>query len=140
MKNRSLILLIIIGLSLPTLGMSRRGQYDEDQRNLEKMEKDMKKSGYSATKPVEDVASGVKQATYNSTKELLTSTAEGTAENPPVVGTVKGVMDGSGKVLEQTSKGIAKVATFGQADTSTFRVEDPEHGDKDDTTKVKFNF
>jgi len=130
----------VFGLCVLSMGMSRHGQYDDEARTLEKMDKEMKKSGYSATQPVEDVASGVKQATYDSTKELVQSTAEGTAENPPVVGTVKGVVDGSGKVLEQASKGIAKVATFGRADPSSFRVEDPEHGNKDDSTKVKFNF
>ena len=127
-------------MSLPTLGMSRRGQYDEDARNFEKAQKDYKQNDYSATQPAKDIASGVKQATYDSTKGLIQDTAQGTAENPPVVGTVKGVLDGSGKVLENTSKGIAKVATFGRADTNSFRVEDPEHGKENDTTKVKFNF
>ena len=131
---------LILGLCILSMGMSRRGQYDEEARDLEKMNKEMKDSGYSATQPVEDVASGVKQATYDSTKGLLEDTAAATAENPPVIGTVKGVLDGSGKVLENTSKGIAKVATLGRADTNSFRVEEPEHGNDDDTTKVKFNF
>ena len=121
------------------MGMSRRGQYDQEARDLEKAEKEYKKSEASDSR-VGDMASGVKQATYDSTKELLTKTAEGTAENPPVVGTVKGVAEGAGKVLENTSKGVAKVVTLGQADTSTFRVEEPEHGKENDTTKVKFNF
>lgn len=129
----------VMGLCMLTMGMSSRGQYDEEARDFEKMQKENNKAGYSATQPVEDVASGVKQATYGSTKEFISETAQGTAENPPVVGTVKGVASGAGKVLENTSKGIAKVATLGQADTSTFRVEDPEHG-SDETTKVKFNF
>lgn len=134
-------ILFVFALSLiVNVGMSRRGQYDEEARTVEKMEKEYKKSGYSATQPVQDVASGVKQATYDSAKDLLSETAQGTAENPPVVGTVKGVADGAGKVLENTSKGIAKVATLGKADTSTFRVEEPEHGNENDTTKVKFNF
>lgn len=139
MRN-DLKLFLIMGLCVLTMGMSRRGQYDEEARDVEKFQKNYDQGGYSATQSAKDMASGVKQATYDSTKDLLTSTAEGTSENPPVVGTVKGVMDGSGKVLEQTSKGIAKVATFGRADTSTFRVEDPEHGKENDTTKVKFNF
>ncbi len=131
---------LILGICALSVGMSRRGQYDEEARDVEKFQKDYDKAGYSAAKPVEDVASGVKQATYDSTKALISSTAEGTADNPPIVGTVKGVADGAGKVLENTSKGIAKVATLGRADTSTFRVEDPEHGKENDTTKVKFNF
>jgi hypothetical protein len=130
----------IIGLCLLSLGMARHGQYDEEQRQIDKMDKEMKDSGYSATQPVKDVASGVKQATYDSTKELVNSTAEGTTDNPPVVGTVKGVYDGTGKVLENTSKGVAKVVTLGHADSNSFRVEEPEHRNEDDTTKVKFNF
>lgn len=140
MKNRFYIFLMIVCLSLPTLGMSRRGQYDEDARNAEKIQKEMKKSEYSATQPVQDIASGVKQATYDSTKGLLKDTAEETAENAPVIGTVKGLVKGSGKVLENTSKGIAKVATLGRADSNSFRVEEPEHGKDGDTSKVKFNF
>ncbi len=139
MRN-DLKVFLIIGLCVLTMGMGRRGQYDEEARDLEKMQKDYKQSETSATRPVQDMASGVKQATYDSTKALLSETAQGTSENPPVVGTVKGVTDGAGKVLENTSKGIAKVATFGRADTSTFRVEEPEHGKENDTTKVKFNF
>ncbi len=141
--RHSFNLFLIIGLCVISMGMSRRGQYDEEARDVEKFQKNYEKSSSTtetATSSVGEMASGVKQATYGSTKGLLSSTAEGTAENPPVVGTVKGVADGAGKVLENTSKGIAKVATFGQADTSTFRVEDPEHGKENDTTKVKFNF
>lgn len=134
---------VIIGLcALSSMGMSRHGQYDEEAREFERMEKEYKKAGYtepSETNSVADMATGVKQATYDSTRDLLQDTAEGTTENAPVVGTVQGVVKGSGKVLENTSKGIAEIVTFGRADSSSFRVEEPEHG-SDDTTKVKFNF
>ena len=66
----------------------------------------------------------MKQATYDSTKDFLSETAQGTAENPPVVGTVKGVIDGSGKVLEQTSKGIAKVRYTLDGKQCEFIVDD----------------
>lgn len=126
------------------MGMARRGQYDEEARQMEKMQKEYEKAGYTQETAgnedsLTDVASGVKQATYDSTAGLLKDTAEGTAE-APVTGTVKGVVKGSGKVLENTSKGVAEVITLGRADSSSFRVEDPEHGSKEDTTKVKFNF
>lgn len=130
---------LVTGLCMLTMGMSSRGQYDEEARDFEKAQSENKKAGYSATQPAQDVASGVKQATYDSTKEFLSETAQGTSENPPVVGTVKGVTAGAGKVLENTSKGIAKVATFGRADSNSFRVEEPEYR-SDETTKVKFNF
>lgn len=133
----------ILGLCAISVGMGRHGQYDEEARDFEKMEKEYKKAGYGDTaadgSAVGQMASGVKQATYGSTKGLLQDTAEGTASNAPVVGTVQGVMKGSGKVLENTSKGIAEVVTLGRVDSSSFRVEDPEDN-SEDTTKVKFNF
>lgn len=133
---------LILSLCVISMGMGRSGQYDEEARDFEKMEKEYNKAGYdtpSEGSTVGQMAGGVKQATYDSTKGLLQDTAEGTAENPPVVGTVQGVMKGSGKVLENTSKGIAEVVTLGRADRNSFRVEEPEHK-SDDTTKVKFNF
>lgn len=134
---------LVLGICALSLGMGRSGQYDEEARDFEKMEKEYKKAGYdtpsSDGSTVGQMAGGVKQATYDSTKGLLQDTAEGTAENPPVVGTVQGVMKGSGKVLENTSKGIAEVVTLGRADSSSFRVEEPEDN-SEDTTKVKFNF
>lgn len=135
-------LCLILGLCVLSVGMGRQGQYDEEARDLERMEKEYKKAGYTQSNEsghVSDMAAGVKQATYDSTKSLLTETAEGTAENPPVVGTVQGVVKGSGKVLENTSKGIAEIVTLGRADRDSFRVEEPEHG-SEETTKVKFNF
>lgn len=133
---------LILGFCMLTLGMGRHGQYDEEARDFERMEKEYKKAGYSddsSSDSVTQVAGGVKQATYDSTKALLSDTAEGTASNAPVVGTVQGAVKGSGKVLENTSKGIAEIVTLGRADSSSFRVEEPEHK-SEDTTKVKFNF
>jgi len=134
---------VILSICVLSMGMGRSGQYDEEARDFEKMEKEYNKAGYdtpaSDGSTVGQMAGGVKQATYDSTKGLLQDTAEGTAENPPVVGTVQGVMKGSGKVLENTSKGIAEVVTLGRADRNSFRVEEPEDN-SEDTTKVKFNF
>jgi hypothetical protein len=133
---------LVLGICALSLGMGRHGQYDDEAREFERMEKEYKKAGYAAetnTDSVGDIAGGVKQATYDSTKGLLQDTAEGTASNAPVVGTVQGAVKGSGKVLENTSKGIAEIVTLGRADRDSFRVEEPEHR-SDDTTKVKFNF
>ncbi len=135
---------LVLGICALSLGMGRHGQYDDEARDRERMEKEYKKAGYDTASTAEDslvgdVSGGIKQATYDSTKGLLQDTAEGTVSDAPVVGTVQGVVKGSGKVLENTSKGIAEVVTLGRADRDSFRVEEPEDN-SEDTTKVKFNF
>lgn len=134
----SAILCTLVAASL-SLGMGSHGQYDEEARAIERQEKQAKKmSAESSAHPIKNVATGVKQATYDSAKGLVKETAEGTKEETPVIGTIEGVRQGAGKALDSSIKGVAKVATLGMAEDE-YKVEEPEHG-SGEPTKVKFNF
>jgi hypothetical protein len=104
------------------LGMASRDDYDHDARNEETQAID-EKNGFK--NPAKGIASGVKTATVDTTAGLLTDTAEGSKEGL-VTGTLEGARKGTGKVLDGAVKGVAKVATLGQADVSSYEVTQPE--------------
>jgi len=135
-KNRYIPLILILFLSLFQLGMARPAQYDEDAREAERHAKAEKKAASERSNPAKEIASGVKEATYDSTKDLLSETADSTANEPPVVGTVEGARLGSGKVLDHTLKGAYKVATLGFGELESYEVEEPESG-SGEPTKIK---
>ena len=134
----NLFLGILILTSTLHLGMARQGQYDEEARQAEREEKAMRKMEKegSTQNPAKNFAGGVKQATVDSAAGLLSETADGTAEDAPIVGTVEGIRKGSGKVLDNTVKGVGKVATLGYGDVDNYEVEEPEHG-TDEPTKIR---
>ena len=133
MKIRSCFILLIVSAScVLNLGMARHGQYDEEAREAERQEKAYKK-GAEDEGAARRFAGGVKQATYDSTVDLISETASGTAENPPVVGTLEGARLGSGKVLDHTIKGAYKVATLGFGELESYEVEEPESGSGEPT-------
>lgn len=103
------------------LGMGRHGQYDEEARLEEKIAKEDK--GFQ--NPATGIASGVKEAAFDSTKGLLDETREGARTEGPIAGTLEGVTRGSGKVLDGAVKGAVKVATLGQGDLKTYEVTPP---------------
>ena len=139
MKKKFLLLLLILVTSLQFGMGNRSGQYDEEAREQERQEKLARKSdrdGSGHHNPVKGVVGGMKQATVDSTTGLLGETTQGTTEDAPLVGTVEGARRGTENVLDNTVKGVAKVATLGYGHVDSYEVEEPEHG-KDDTTKIK---
>lgn len=120
-------------------GMARNNaQYDEEARAAERAQKEMKKREKVETKhhPARQMVSGVKEATLDSIAGLLSETAEGTQEEPPIVGTLEGVRQGTGKVLDKTVQGVGKVATFGYGDVKHYEVEEPK-ANTNEPTKIK---
>ncbi len=134
MNLKSLVLLTAI-LSLFQLAMGSRGQYDEEAREAEKLAKIEQKLNKESQNPIKRFAGGVKQATVDNTTDLISETAEGTRE-ASVNGTVEGVNRGSQKVLDNTVKGVAKVATLGYGEVDNYEVVEPAK-DSDETTTIK---
>ena len=141
MKSKSFfpvfaVALILSSLALQT-GMSRRGEYDEEareQERLEKAERKAEKQGH--TNPFKNMASGVKQATVDSASGFVSDTTQGTKEDAAVIGTLEGARKGSEKVLDNAIKGVSKVATLGYGEIKNYEIEEPETG-KDEPTKIK---
>lgn len=134
-KTTFIFLGALVIISLFQLGMARAPHYDEEAREAERLEKEMKKSS-SRNNPASGFAGGVKQATYDSAKDLISDTAESTATEAPIVGTIEGARVGSGKVLDNTVKGAYKVATLGFGDLESYEVVEPESG-SGEPTKIK---
>jgi len=122
MKPRSIwIFATIAVLASFQLGMSRHGEYDEQERLEQKLAND----DHGLKNPATGIAAGVKEATYDSTKGLLSDTRDG-ARQGAVTGTLEGITQGSGKVLDSAVKGAVKVASLGQADLKSYEVTQPE--------------
>ena len=139
MQTKPWIVLALILMTTLQFGMgSREGQYDEEARAVERQEKlnrkEAKETGHK--NPVKGIAGGVKQATVDSATGLIGETTQGTAEDAPVIGTVEGARLGSQKVLDNTVKGVAKVATLGYGNVESYEVEEPESG-TDEPTKIR---
>jgi hypothetical protein len=129
MKNFRWLVFFILTLSLLQLGMGRReGQYDEEAREAERQERLLRKAEKKERgNPLRNMAGGVKQATYDSTTDLVSESTEG----------VEGVNRGTGKVLDNTVKGVSKVASLGFSEVENYEVSEPEKG-SDEPTKIKF--
>ncbi|HXV28438.1 MAG TPA: hypothetical protein VD913_05675 [bacterium] len=141
MKNKAtLLVLLVITLSFFQYAMARKGIYDDEAREEERFAKQQAKADKSAHRIAapqpKRVAEGVKQATVDSATGLISETAEETAGEAPVKGTIEGARLGTGKVLDSTLKGAVKVATLGYGDLKHYEVEEPASG-TDETTKIK---
>lgn len=136
MKKRHFMVLLLT-LALLQLGMGRReGQYDEEARELERQEKILRKAEKRERgNPVRNIAGGFKQATYDSTADLISETEEATEENA-VTGALEGPRRGSEKILDNTVKGAVKVATLGYGSVDSYEVAEPKKG-SDEPTKIK---
>lgn len=142
MKLKSFFSVFAVALVLSSLvlqtGMSRRGEYDEEAREQERLEKQQRKAEKQAghTNPLKNMAGGVKQATVDSAAGFVSDTTQGTKEDAAVVGTLEGARKGSEKVLDNTIRGVSKVATLGYGEVKNYEIEEPETG-KDEPTKIK---
>jgi hypothetical protein len=126
MKKKSAFLLSLLAIAiLMQFGMGRReGQYDEEAREQERLEKAAHQEAKRTGNPVTRMASGVKQATVDSTAGMVSETADGD------------VLKGTEKALDNTVKGAYKVATLGYGEDPSYTVEEPEAG-TDEPTKIK---
>ena len=137
-KNWIFFIVLSLCFSLQ-LGMAQRGQYDEEAREQERLEKEQRDAQKGPRKnPFKQFAGGVKQTTVDSATGLLSDTTESTTEDP-VTGTLEGARRGTGKVLDNTVKGAVKVATLGYGSVDSYEVVEPPTG-KDEPTKIKLKF
>lgn len=129
--------LLILALSLLNTGMARKGQYDEEARQAEKEARLAQKAAKEARpNPVKRFASGIKEATVDSTAGFISETADSTRKNAPVKGTLEGASKGTEKMLDSTVKGASKIAMLGFGEVTNYDVEQPE-ANTDQTTKIK---
>ncbi len=131
------ILFLILTISAFQYGMANRGQYDEEAREQERLEKAAgkaaKKSGVS---PAKRFAGGIKEATLDSTVAVLSETSESTQEEGLLVGPLEGARRSSGKILDSTVKGAVKVATLGYGEVENYEIVEPEKN-SGEPTKIK---
>jgi len=140
MKFKPVVLILLtVALASFQLGMARRGIYDEEAREVERLKREQakaEKAQHKLSGSAKEIAGGVKQATVDSTTGLISETAESTMEEAPVKGTIEGASKGTERFLDNALKGAVKVATLGYGDLKHYEVEEPESG-TDDTTKIK---
>lgn len=129
MKKEFLVMLVL-AVAAANLGMARSGQYDEDARAQEKIQKQAEKETQVVEKshPVKNFASGVKEMTVDNAKAALGDTAEGTISKNPVAGTLEGARQGGDKVIDNTIKGVKKVVSLGYAKDDSYEVQEAEKG------------
>ena len=137
MKKSFLVILVLLA-TVANLGMSRRGQYDEEARAQEKVQKQMDQDAQTPEKshPAQNFATGVKQMTVDNAKDALADTAEGTISKHPIAGTLEGARQGGDKVIDNTIKGVKKVVSLGYAKDDSYEVQEAEKG-SGDAAKIK---
>lgn len=138
MKIRFTVLALLL-LSLCQMGMARKGQYDEEAREIERQEKAATKK-YEAPSPKEaakNFVSGVKDATVGTTTGFVTDAVETTKTK--TADEEGKITQGESAVLDSTVKGVSKIATLGYGEVKHYEVEPPEAG-TDDTSKIKIKF
>jgi len=141
MKRKILVALVLV-TAAAHFGMARSGQYDEDAREQEKIQKQMEKEAATPERrhPAKNFAQGVKEVTYDNVKDTLGDTAHATMSEKPVVGTLDGTQQAGEKVVDNTIKGVKKVASLGYAKDDSYEIEQAEKG-SGDAAKIKlFNF
>lgn len=137
--NKLWVVLFLAAALLQTGAARNNSQYDEEAREQEKLDKQAvpsEKTSAEGYRPIRGMASGVKEATVDSTKQLLADTAGGASDGGPIAGTLDGAREGSGKAMDSAIKGAVKVATLGYADVKKVDVQQPE-ANSDDVTKFK---
>ena len=130
--------LIILAVSL-NLGMARKpDQYDQDARAQEKADKQMEKDvqAQEQSHPAKNFATGIKEVTYDNVRDTLSDTGSSTMHEKPVVGTLDGTQQAGEKVVDNTIKGIKKVASLGYAKNDHYEIDQPEKG-SGDAAKIK---
>jgi hypothetical protein len=137
MKKGYFVLFVLLATAAQ-FGMARSGQYDEDARAQEKIQKQTEQATQTPEKthPAKNFATGVKEMTVDNAKDALSDTAEGTISRNPVTGTLEGARQGGDKVIDNTIKGVKKVVSLGYAKDDSYEVEEAEKG-SGDAAKIK---
>lgn len=137
MKKEYFVVLVLLTTVLQ-LGMARSGQYDEEAREQDKIQKQMDKENQTPEKshPAKNFATGVKEMTVDNVKDTLGDTAHGTMSEKPVVGTLDGTQQAGEKIVDNTIKGVKKVVSLGYAKNDNYEIEQAEKG-SGDAAKIK---
>jgi len=137
MEKKIFVTLVLV-IAVANFGMARSGQYDEAAREEEKVQKQMDKEAQALEKshPARNFATGVKEMTVDNVRDTLSDTAEGTLHEKPIIGTLDGTQQAGEKVVDNTIKGIKKVASLGYAKNDNYEIEEPEKG-SGDAAKIK---
>jgi len=131
------VVFLVLTLSIFQAGMANRGQYDEEAREQERLERQARKAAKAkGLHPAKRFAGGVKQATLDSTTAILSETSDSTQEEGPLVGPLGGARRSSGKILDSTVKGAVKVATLGYGEVDNYEIVEPEKN-SGEPTKIK---
>ncbi|MFH0984464.1 MAG: hypothetical protein V1882_02895 [Candidatus Omnitrophota bacterium] len=136
--NKKLIPALVLISAITGFGMARSGQYDEDARAQEKIQKqmDVETATPEERHPMKNFATGVKEVTYDNVRDTLSDTAKGTAHEKPIVGTLDGTQQAGEKVVDNTIKGVKKVASLGYAKDDSYEIAQPEKG-SGEAAKIK---
>ncbi len=137
MRKNFIVLLVLLAVSM-NLGMSRRGQYDEDARQEEKIQQQIDQASQvpEKTHPAKNFATGVKEMTVDNARDALGDTAGGAISKNPVAGTMEGARQGGDKVIDNTIKGVKKVVSLGYAKDDSYEVQEAEKG-SGEAAKIK---
>lgn len=137
MEKKIFVALVLV-VTAAQFGMARSGQYDEDAREQEKIRKQMDKETRIPEKshPAKNFATGVKEVTYDNIRDTLSDTAGSTMHEKPVIGTLDGTQQAGGKVIDNTIKGVKKVASLGYAKNDSYEIEQAEQH-SGDAAKIK---
>ena len=137
MKKGYFVILVLLAAATQ-FGMARSGQYDEEARQEEKIQKQLDAETQTPEKhhPVKNFATGVKEVTYDNVKDTLGDTAHGTMSEKPVIGTLDGTQRAGEKVVDNTIKGVKKVVSLGYAKDDSYEVQEAEKG-SGDAAKIK---
>ncbi|HPW76874.1 MAG: hypothetical protein BWY44_00383 [Candidatus Omnitrophica bacterium ADurb.Bin292] len=137
MKKISLIGLILV-TAFFNAAMARSGQYDEDARAQEKTQKQFTQEARAPEKrtPLKTIGSGIKEITYDNVRDVTKDTTQGAVSKTPVIGTLDGTQQAGEKVVDNTIRGVKKVASFGLAKDDSYTIEEAEKG-SGDAAKIK---
>jgi hypothetical protein len=141
MKKASLAVLVLVS-AIASFGMARSGQYDEDAREQEKLQKQVAQEAQIPEErhPAKNFATGIKEVTYDNVRDTLGETGGGTMSKRPVVGTLDGTQQAGEKVVDNTIKGVKKVASLGYAKDDSYEIDPPEKGSGDPAKIKLFKF
>ena len=118
---------ILFALATLTMGMARRGEYDYEAREEERIAKVNHKSEPRTESAAHEFASGVRDVATGPA-QMLSETAQGAAGDKSVDGAIGGVNTGSERLIDNTLKGTVKVATLGFGNLKNYEIEEPKAG------------
>jgi len=118
---------LVLTIAALTMGMARRGEYDYEAREEERIAKINHKSESRSGSAARGFASGVKDVA-TAPAHMLSETADGATSDRSVDGAIDAVNTGSERLIDNTLKGTVKVATLGFGELHNYEIEEPEAG------------